>query len=216
MPFTKYTNIVPKFDNSNPTQPQPPTAPPLPDYVPVAQGFVPFANRIILKRDETTLNHPCPDDLAVGELVLNAMTGNLYTKLVSGQVVYYPGTMVCVGKPAPSTFAAVISVPETYPDKIFSSSLFGITLSTNKENELRFNPLTTINQGFPISFSFSYAPSPNTTFTEIARVTIVGDYMDSNFEFILKDSTGFKALVGNFKAGLYNNQSLGLLKIEAA
>lgn len=218
MPFPKNSELVPQFNNSNPPIVQSNQPPALPDYSPVVQGFVPFANRIILKRDETTPNHPCPDDLAVGELVLNAMTGNLYTKLVSGQVVYYPGTMVCIstGKAPPSTFGAVISVPETFAEEIYTISLYGITLSTKKTNEIRFNPIMGVNQGLPASFSLSYSPTSDGAFVELARVTILGDYFDNNFEFIYKDGTIFKALRAKFKIGLYDNKSVGFLKVEAA
>ena len=218
MPFPKNSESTPQFRDSNPPIVQNNQAPVLPDYTPVVQGFVPFANRIILKRDETTPNHPCPEDLVVGELVLNAMTGNLYTKLVSGQVVYYPGTMVCIGtgKLPSSTFGANIFVPETFAEDVYTISLHGITLSTRKTNELRFNPIMGVSQGLPLSFSLSYAPTNAGPFVELARVTILGDYVDNSFEFIYKDESEFKALRAKFKAGIYDNKSVGFLKVEAA
>lgn len=219
MPFPKNSELTaPSFKNSNPVIAQSNDPPVLPDYTPVVQGFVPFANRIILKRDETTPNHPCPEDLAVGELVLNAMTGNLYTKLVSGQVVYYPGTMVCISpdKSPPSSFGVTISVPETFAEEAYTISLHGITLSTKKTNELRFNPIMGVSQGLPASFSLSYAPTNAGPFVEIARVTILGDYLDTNFEFVYKEDKTFKALRAKFKVGLYDNKSVGFLKVEAA
>jgi len=216
MPFSKNT-IVPQFTNSNrDIVASDPTNLESPDYTSAINGFIPFANRIILKRDETTTNHPCPDDLAVGELVLNAITGNLYTKLVSGQVVYYPGVLVCVGDggAGSNTFGTSISVPATYAEDTFTLSIYGITLSTTKGNEIRFNPVSNITQGFPSSFSLLYSID-NTTYIEIARVTIVGDYTNTNFEFVYKDNENIKLLRGQFNVGLYDNKSLGFLKIEA-
>jgi hypothetical protein len=215
MPFPKNT-IVPKFANSNRDIVDTSVETEIPDYTANINGFVPFSNRIILKRDETTTNHPCPDDLAVGELVLNAITGNLYTKLVSGQVVYYPGILVCVGKEGvgSNTFGTAISVPETYVEDTFTVSLYGITLSTAKGNEIRFNPVSDITQGFPSSFSLLYS-SDNTSYFEIGRITVVGDYINANFEFVYKDNENAKPLKGQFKIGLYDNKSLGFLKIEA-
>lgn len=43
----------------------------------------------LIKRDVTTVNYPSPDQIDVGELVVNAVTGILYTKLTDGTVVKF-------------------------------------------------------------------------------------------------------------------------------
>lgn len=42
-----------------------------------------------IKRDITTTNFPAPDQVDVGELVINANTGTMYTKLVNGSIVKF-------------------------------------------------------------------------------------------------------------------------------
>jgi hypothetical protein len=42
-----------------------------------------------IKRDITTSNFPAPDQVEVGELVINSNTGIMYTKLVNGSVVKF-------------------------------------------------------------------------------------------------------------------------------
>jgi hypothetical protein len=48
-----------------------------------------------LKRDETSTNPPAPNQLEVGELVMNSKTGKLYTKLSNGIVFEFAGRQVC-------------------------------------------------------------------------------------------------------------------------
>lgn len=52
-------------------------------------------SKFLLKRDDTSVNPPAPEQVEVGELVLNAKTGKLYTKLVSGDMIEYIGSKVC-------------------------------------------------------------------------------------------------------------------------
>lgn len=52
-------------------------------------------SKFLLKRDDTSINAPAPDQVEVGELVLNAKTGKMYTKLVSGDMIEYIGSKVC-------------------------------------------------------------------------------------------------------------------------
>jgi hypothetical protein len=42
-----------------------------------------------MKRDITTINPPAPDQIGVGEVVINATTGIMYSKLTNGIVVKY-------------------------------------------------------------------------------------------------------------------------------
>lgn len=51
--------------------------------------------RLLLKRDDTSNNHPAPDQLEVGELVMNSVTGRMYTKLTNGTIMEYIGQKVC-------------------------------------------------------------------------------------------------------------------------
>lgn len=51
--------------------------------------------RLLLKRDETGSSHPSPDQLEVGELVINSVTGKLYSKLKDGTVVEWGSQKIC-------------------------------------------------------------------------------------------------------------------------
>jgi len=50
---------------------------------------------LLFKRDETGLGHPAPEQLTVGEIVINSITGKLYTKLVDGSVIEFIGQKIC-------------------------------------------------------------------------------------------------------------------------
>jgi hypothetical protein len=51
--------------------------------------------RLLIKRDDTSLSYPHPDQLEVGELVMNSVTGKLYSKLVDGSIVQWFSEKVC-------------------------------------------------------------------------------------------------------------------------
>lgn len=60
-----------------------------------------------LKNDQKTTNPPHADQLVVGEIAINAVTGKLYTKLVNGSVVEFVGKQVCFSKIPAITFDAI-------------------------------------------------------------------------------------------------------------
>lgn len=51
-----------------------------------------------LKNDQKTTNPPHANQLVVGELAINAVTGKIYTKLVDGSIVEFIGRTVCYNK----------------------------------------------------------------------------------------------------------------------
>lgn len=51
--------------------------------------------KLFLKRDNTSEGHPHPDQLEVGELVMNSVTGRLYSKLTDGSIVEWVSQKVC-------------------------------------------------------------------------------------------------------------------------
>ena len=57
--------------------------------------------KILLKRDITGEGFPHPDQLEVGELALNCITGKMYTKLVNGTVVEFVSQNICF-EPTPT------------------------------------------------------------------------------------------------------------------
>jgi hypothetical protein len=50
---------------------------------------------LLFKRDETGLGHPSPEQISIGEIVINSVTGRLYTKLVDGSVIEFIGQKIC-------------------------------------------------------------------------------------------------------------------------
>jgi hypothetical protein len=51
--------------------------------------------KLLLKRDDTSESYPHPDQIDVGELVINSVTGKLYTKLTDGSIVEWISQKVC-------------------------------------------------------------------------------------------------------------------------
>lgn len=200
--------------------PQPPIVNPTTDendvnFKQLAQNFVKKPNRILLKRDQTTTNHPCPNDLAVGEIVMNAVTGNLYTKLVTGRIVMYRPSPVCDLNQISMDYSASLTVSETC-EEICSVSGHGITFTSKARNSLRFNPLTP-NEGLPTAFNIKYIPSSGTELI-IARISVISDYKPSmSFEILYYPETNsgsFLPLSAKFGEGLYPNGNLGSIKVE--
>lgn len=74
--------------------------------------------KLKLRRDEETNSAPASDQLEVGELVINSVTGKLYTKLVNGNVVEFDSRQVC--------FAAI---PNISFDDITNFCCYGDTLN---------------------------------------------------------------------------------------
>lgn len=56
---------------------------------------------LLFKRDESSDNSPSANQVSVGELVINSVTGKLYTKLVDGSIVEFIGQPICF-EPTPS------------------------------------------------------------------------------------------------------------------
>jgi hypothetical protein len=57
-----------------------------------------MAGKFKLKRDISTSNPPNNDQVEVGELVFNAQTGKLYSKLQNGSIIEFIGKPVCFKK----------------------------------------------------------------------------------------------------------------------
>lgn len=60
-----------------------------------------------IKRDISTSNAPHPDQLDVGELAINAITGKLYTKLVNGKIIEFIGQQICYNRTPNISFSDV-------------------------------------------------------------------------------------------------------------
>ena len=104
--------------------------------------------KLKLKRDETTNGIPDFAQIDVGELVMNSVTGKLYTKLTDGSLVEFNSQKVCYG-PIPSiSYSAInnfccfgdivtVTVSDLLPEpKIYS---FEFSELTNNNSEVVVN-----------------------------------------------------------------------------
>ena len=57
-----------------------------------------MSGKFKLKRDISTSNPPNNDQVEVGELVFNAQTGKLYSKLYNGSIIEFIGIPICFNK----------------------------------------------------------------------------------------------------------------------
>jgi hypothetical protein len=199
--------------------------PPNVNWENLANQFGASQNKLLIKRDVTTSNHPCGEDLDIGELVFNAITGNLYSKTLGGDIIMYAPTVICSDSSSPSLglYKFSLSIPENCAD-ICTNSAYGITLTSAKKNAIRFNPVPIV-EGLPISYNIFIeqrrkATAPPfeevVTKTHIARISLISDYKSTmSFEFVYYiDDTTFYPLDGLLGPGSYDNGQLGKLIIE--
>lgn len=66
--------------------------------------------KLLLKRDDFGESHPHPDQLEVGELVINSVTGKIYSKLVDGSIVEWSSQKVCFD-PVPDLSFSYDNIP---------------------------------------------------------------------------------------------------------
>lgn len=62
---------------------------------------------LILRHDEVTTNAPASSQMSVGELIINSVTGKIYTKLTNGNVVEFIGQQVCFSKLPSITYDSI-------------------------------------------------------------------------------------------------------------
>jgi hypothetical protein len=104
--------------------------------------------KLRLKRDETSTSNPDPAQLEVGELVMNSVTGKLYTKLVDGSLIEFIGQKVCYG-PIPTILFSNVTNFCCYGD-ILSVSVDNLAPSP-KDYTFEFEELTGNNSVISIS-----------------------------------------------------------------
>ena len=110
-------------------------------------------SRFLLKRDDTSINAPAPEQLAVGELVINSVTGKLYSKITSGEIIEYIGKKVCS-----------VAVPEV--SFIYESNTFNDLINDFCCAGAIFSVVVDKLQLEPANYSFSLVELTNNTTTE--------------------------------------------------
>lgn len=66
-----------------------------------------MSGKLLLPRDEDSTNHPAPEQMVVGELFLNSVTGTLYSKLTDGTIVHWPSQKICYASVPKISFSDV-------------------------------------------------------------------------------------------------------------
>lgn len=104
--------------------------------------------KLKLKRDEETASHPHTDQLEVGELVMNSVTGRLYTKLVDGTLVEWMSQNVCFAVAPSVSFSHGVNTDIDSINNfcclgdIIMVSVKGLRPETNVEYNFSFTELT--------------------------------------------------------------------------
>jgi hypothetical protein len=84
---------------------------------------------------------PAPDQVDVGELVINTITGKLYTKLDNGNIVEFVSQKICFD-PAPDISFFYESKLVTAPDYLINNFCCAGGLLTVVVNKLKLEPAT--------------------------------------------------------------------------
>jgi hypothetical protein len=146
-----------------------------------------------LKRDITSINPPAPNQLEVGELVINSKTGKLYTKLIDGTIVEFISRQVCY-MPIPTiVFDDISNFCCAQPDT-FSVKVRGLEAS-NTQYTFNVVELTDNNAVFSTdSVSYNnYTDSGGGKAYNEAIIPVTGTILGSDSITILK----FSVLLNN-------------------
>jgi hypothetical protein len=128
--------------------------------------------KILLKRDETSLGFPGPDQVSIGELVLNSKTGKLYSKLTDGSIIEWSGKVVC-----PSNILA------TDAKLYYKSTLVNTNIISNfcsSGDALEFELLPIIDNFTDYAFEFVELTNNTSVDNIVISTPIYGTYVDDS------------------------------------
>lgn len=133
--------------------------------------------KLLLKRDEVGSAHPSPEQIEIGELVMNSVTGKLYSKLKDGSIVEWIGQKICFDPiPEIATYYENILASNDYIDQfcclggILEFEVTKLKLEP-EEYAFEFVELTTNSNPLeidiqPAKYSEYTIPKPETTTNE--------------------------------------------------
>jgi hypothetical protein len=130
-------------------------------------------SKLLLKRDDQSESHPHPDQVDVGELVINSVTGKLYSKLIDGSIVEWFSQKVCFDTVPTIRFSygsvAIIDSLDTFccAGDMFAVEILELKIAP-KEYSFEFTELTdnTSNDKIVLS-SPQYSTYPSAANSEI-------------------------------------------------
>lgn len=112
--------------------------------------------KLLLKRDITEEGFPAQDQIDVGELVINSVTGRLYTKLVDGSVVEFISQKICFD-PIPEILFFYENNSITPPNYLIENFCCAGGLFTIVVDKLKLEPVT---------YTFNLTELTNNTLSE--------------------------------------------------
>lgn len=125
--------------------------------------------QLLLKRDIEGEGFPAPDQISVGELTMNSVTGKLYTKLVDGSIVEFVSQKICFD-PIPEILFFYENDPISPPNYLINNfccagGLFTIIVDKLKPAPMdyNFNLVELTNNTLPQNISLS--PPSYSTYT---------------------------------------------------
>lgn len=127
--------------------------------------------KILLKRDETSLGFPGPDQVSIGELVMNSKTGKLYSKLTDGSIIEWSGKIVC---PSNTLLTDVVLY---YKSSIINSNIISNFCSTG--DALEFEVLPIIDDFTDYSFEFVELTNNTSTGNIAVSEPVYSTYIDN-------------------------------------
>jgi len=127
--------------------------------------------KLLLKRDIEESGFPSPDQLDVGELVMNSVTGRLYTKLVDGNIVEFISQKICFD-PVPEISFFYESTPIVPPNYLINNFCCVGGLFTIVVDKLKPAPF---DYGFVLTELTQNALSENISLSSPSYITYTQD-----------------------------------------
>lgn len=130
-----------------------------------------MSSKFKIKRDIVSSNAPHPDQLEIGELAINAVTGKLYTKLANGKIIEFIGQPICYDKTPSISFSDVTQfccfgdlLTVTVKDLKNAPAVYDFELEDLSNNSLTYSISNPIYN--------SYIIYPDTTSVDVNPVSI--------------------------------------------
>lgn len=150
--------------------------------------------KLLIRRDETSNGFPAPDQVEVGELVINSKTGKLYSKLIDGSIIEWIGQKIC--------FEPIPLISFSYNNKSVSN--------IDKFCCAGDNLLVTIDKLKPSPAEYSFAFIELTQNSEVELITIAEPQYSIYSETIDEVTTTFRKAVVPINLSIKSTEYLNI------